>query len=236
MNAPTLYLIPTFLSDEGRDVLPESVLSIIRSLDEFIVEKEKTARYFLKSIGTPVAQANLKFHILDEHSTLNDIQDLKKVLKQNKNIGLLSEAGCPGVADPGASVVSMAHQLKMKVRPLTGPSSILLSLMASGFNGQSFVFDGYLPRESAARKGRIRELEKSSNRTKQTRIFIETPYRNQSLFRDILEVCQSDTNLCIACSITSPHEWIKTATVAEWKKNTQEIPKEPCVFLIGNTV
>jgi 16S rRNA (cytidine1402-2'-O)-methyltransferase len=227
-----LYLIPTFLS-ENILVLPEEVLSITRNIDEFVVENEKSARAFLKAIKTNIRQENLVFHLLNEHSVEADISVLAEVLKKKKNIGLLSEAGCPAVADPGAALVRMAHEINLKVIPLTGPSSIMLALMGSGLNGQQFIFHGYLPRESQQRKTKLKQLETDAFKKRQTQIFIETPYRNQQVFKDILDSCSGNSPLCIACNLTSPDEFIRTLTINQWKKNMPDIHKKPAVFLIG---
>ena len=227
-----LYLIPTYLS-ENNNVLPNEVINIAKSIDEFIVENEKTARQFLKSIQTNFHQEKLVFHLLNEHSTAKEISLLIDVLKKKKDIGLLSEAGCPAVADPGAALVKMAHENNIKVIPLTGPSSILLALMASGMNGQSFIFHGYLPKESALRKAKINLIEKDALKKNQTQIFIEAPYRNQQLLNDILQTCNDKTLLCLAINITSKDELINTRTISEWKKQTPEINKKPVIFLIG---
>lgn len=227
-----LYLIPTYLS-ENNNVLPNEVINIAKSIDEFIVENEKTARQFLKSIQTNFHQEKLVFHLLNEHSTAKEISLLIDVLKKKKDIGLLSEAGCPAVADPGAALVKMAHENNIKVIPLTGPSSILLALMASGMNGQSFIFHGYLPKESALRKAKINLIEKDALKKNQTQIFIEAPYRNQQLLNDILQTCNDKTLLSLAINITSKDELINTRTISEWKKQTPEINKKPVIFLIG---
>ena len=227
-----LYLIPTYLS-ENNNVLPNEVINIAKSIDEFIVENEKTARQFLKSIQTNFHQEKLVFHLLNEHSTAKEISLLIDVLKKKKDIGLLSEAGCPAVADPGAALVKMAHENNIRVIPLTGPSSILLALMASGMNGQSFIFHGYLPKESALRKAKINLIEKDALKKNQTQIFIEAPYRNQQLLNDILQTCNDKTLLSLAINITSKDELINTRTISKWKKQIPEINKKPVIFLIG---
>ncbi len=227
-----LFLIPTFLS-ENENVLPEEVLEIARSLDEFVVENEKSARKFLKQIGTKIHQNNITFHLLNEHTSAIEISELLPILKKNKDIGLLSEAGCPAVADPGAALVRMAHENNIPVKPLTGPSSILLALMASGLNGQSFAFHGYLPKDSVQRKAKISLLEKEAQKKKQTQIFIETPYRNIPLLNDILNVCAENTLLCIAFDLTSVNEFVKTKTIGAWKKQIPLLDKKPAIFLIG---
>ena len=228
----SLYLIPTFLS-ENINVLPYEVLEIARSLDEFVVENEKSARHFLKNINIKIPQDKLIFHLLNEHSTAKEISLLLEIIKKNKNIGLLSEAGCPAIADPGAVLVKLAHENNIKVIPLTGPSSILLALMASGMNGQSFIFHGYLPKDKIQRKSKISTIEKEAIKKDQTQVFIEAPYRNQQLLNDVLQTCSNNTLLCIACNLTSKDEFVKTRTITEWKKQTPDINKKQVIFLIG---
>ena len=228
-----LFLIPTYLSEEHPDVLTHSGKEILFTLEHFIVENEKSARRFLKLIGSPVAQPNFKFQLLNEHTEKSDIAILLKPLKDGLNVGLMSEAGCPGVADPGSEVVSLAHKAGIQVRPLIGPSSILLALMASGLNGQSFLFHGYLSREVEPRKQKIRELEKDAMKKNQTQVFIETPYRNNAMLQDLLLHCSSETRLCIACNLTSNDELIQTFTIAVWKKRIPDLNKKPCIFLLG---
>jgi 16S rRNA (cytidine1402-2'-O)-methyltransferase len=228
----SLYLIPVSLSENTGALSPEAI-EAARRIDEFIVENEKTARHFLKSIQTPIPQNDLTFHLLNEHSTPEEISLLSDVLKKNKDIGLMSEAGCPGVADPGAAVVALAHKNNIEVIPLTGPSSILLALMASGMNGQSFVFHGYLPKDSGVRKKKLLQLEKDAISKKQSQIFIETPYRNNALVTDLVSVCASSTLLCIATMLTSKEQVVKTMAVGEWKKKLPDINKKETVFIIG---
>ena len=228
----TVYLIPTFISD-NINTLSFEAKEIAKNLDEFIVENEKSARQFLKLIQTNIRQNDLKLHLLNEHSTPAEISTLKSLLNNTSDIGILSEAGCPAVADPGADFVKMAHEKKIKVVPLSGPSSILLALMASGLSGQSFVFHGYLPRDSTQRKSKLLILEKDAQKKKQTQIFMEAPYRNQALLNDILQTCSSATMLCIACDLTSKEEFIQTKAVGEWKKKVPDTNKKPVIFLIG---
>ncbi len=228
----TVYLIPTFISENTNTLSPEAK-EIAKNLDEFIVENEKSARQFLKLIQTNIRQNDLKLHLLNEHSTPAEISSLKSLLNNTTDIGILSEAGCPAVADPGAAFVKMAHENNIKVVPLTGPSSILLALMASGLSGQTFVFHGYLPRESVQRKSKLLILEKDAQKKKQTQIFMEAPYRNQPLLNDILQTCSNDTLLCIACDISSKEEFIQTKSIAEWKKKVPDVNKKPVMFLIG---
>ena len=214
-------------------MLPDSVIKTTHKLHYFVVEEEKTARRFLKRIQSPVPQADFIFHLLNEHSTQEDLPTIVQLLKDGIDIGLLSEAGCPGVADPGSALVSLAHENGFHVVPFVGPSSILLSLMASGFNGQSFCFHGYLPREPKQRQQRIRELEKIVLKTGQTQIFIETPYRNMQLLEDLFSSLNDDSKLCIACELTGQNESVRTKQIKNWKKNTPNFQKKPCIFLLG---
>jgi 16S rRNA (cytidine1402-2'-O)-methyltransferase len=227
-----LYLIPSFIS-ENTSTLPENVLIVIRDIDEFIVENEKSARQFLKDVKTNIRQEKFIFHLLNEHSSGEDISKLKNVIIQKKNIGLLSEAGCPGIADPGSDAVRIAHENNIRVIPLTGPSSIFLALMASGMNGQQFAFHGYLPKDQEARKKKIQALEKDANKFTQTQIFIEAPYRNQNVLNDLLAVCNNNTKLCIAVNLTSENESVKTKSIESWKKNIPGLNKQQVIFLIG---
>jgi 16S rRNA (cytidine1402-2'-O)-methyltransferase len=229
-----LFLIPTYLSPENTGVLPEGTLRILHTLKEFVVENEKSARQFLKKSNSPFAQSEFIFHELSEHTTVEQISELGNLLTSGKPIGLMSEAGCPGIADPGAQLVAIAHEKKIKIVPLTGPSSIFLALMASGLNGQSFVFHGYFPREQAQRKNRIRDIERDVIKKDQTQIIIETPYRNQHLLNDIMEVCSDETILCIASNVTAPNEIITSKPVSAWKKHKINLDKIPAVFLLGN--
>ena len=228
-----VYLIPTFLSDEMTDVLTASSLKIVHGIDEFVVENEKSARAFLKKIGSPIPQANFIFHELNEHSDAKIIQSLSTLFKKKKSIGVLSEAGCPAVADPGSEFVRLAHENNIKVVPLIGPSSMLLALMASGMNGQSYCFHGYLPRESHQRKLKLKELEKEALKKNQTQLFIETPYRNQQVLEDVLSTLNDFTRLCVAFELTAKDEFIKTLTIDKWRKTKIEFHKKPAVFLIG---
>lgn len=228
-----LYIIPTWLSDDAIHVIPAYVIDIINSLDEFVVENEKSARQFLKKAGYKKPLQEVLFHLLNEHTRPVEIRELIKPLLEGKNIGLLSEAGCPGIADPGAELVQAAHKNNIAVIPLAGTSSVILSLMASGLNGQSFSFAGYIPKERMARIKALKEMEKIAVTKNQTQIFIEAPYRNQHLLDDILQNCNQDTMLCIACEITGANEFIKTKSIHEWKKKIPEINKRPAIFLIG---
>ncbi len=230
-----LYLIPQSLGENPReDVIPQGNKEIIRGIKDFIVESRKSAvRFLLKA----VPEKNIdecSFRELNEHTDLKEISDyLNPVLKENKPMGIISDAGCPCVADPGSAAVEMAHRKNVRVIPLAGPSSILLSLMASGFSGQSFAFNGYLPAKPNERESKLKQLENKAYRENQTQIFIETPYRNRKMFESILKTLKGETKLCVAKGITLPDELIKTKTVSEWKKSgfpgTEKIPS---VFLI----
>lgn len=230
----TLYFIPVTLGDDNiAKVLPPDVVTIAQQLDEFIVENEKTARHFLGTIkhSKPIRELVLK--TLNEHTVDKDLPALLGSLMAGKDIGLMSEAGCPGIADPGAKLAALAHQKGIRVAPLVGPSSILLSLMASGLNGQRFTFLGYLPSDKAARITQLKEIEKHSKYVQETQLFIETPYRNQHMLEDILANCQSETKLCIACNISLSDEYIVTKRIKEWKQATlPDLHKKPTVFLL----
>jgi 16S rRNA (cytidine1402-2'-O)-methyltransferase len=233
VNTGTLYLIPTPLGESHPDlILPAGVSQIACELHIFIVEHPKTARQFLKQIGTKTPLQSIEMQVLDEHTKLENMADLLKPLLEGKNVGLISEAGCPAVADPGSELVRQAHALKIPVVPLVGPSSIMLALMASGLNGQRFRFLGYLPTEKNARIDRIREIEKESSRQDETEIFIETPYRNDVLLEDLLNTCSSDTRLCVAMDLTMPSQSVRSRTIEEWRKSPYELGKRPAVFLL----
>ncbi|MCC9168682.1 SAM-dependent methyltransferase [Pontibacter harenae] len=231
----TLYLIPTVLAEGTADqVISPQVKDTIRNLTYFIVENLRTARRYVKSICPELVIEQLTFVQIDKDSTPAQVQaSLKPLLEQGKDAGIISEAGCPGVADPGAEVVKFAHQRSVKVVPFAGPSAILLSLMGSGFNGQNFAFYGYIPIERAQRLQALRNLEKEMQQRDQTQIFMETPYRNNKLLEDLVQTLSGSTRLCIAANITSPeHELIQTKTIADWKKGLPNIHKQPAVFLI----
>lgn len=233
-NKGFLYLIPTTLGEtaETADVIPVKVNQIINSIDEYIVENEKSARHYLKKMGIQKPLQEIILHPLNQHTESKEISNYLNSIDLGKNIGIISEAGCPGVADPGAEVVKLAHEKNIKVVPLVGPSSILLALMASGFNGQNFAFNGYLPKERNERIKKIKDLEKLVKEKNQTQLFIETPYRNMHLLEDILSSCDNRTLLCIACDITLSTEFIKTKSVFNWKKQIPDINKRPTIFLI----
>jgi 16S rRNA (cytidine1402-2'-O)-methyltransferase len=233
MTKGTLYLIPALLSEGNVDsVLPEGTLGIIRKLESFIVEEIRTARRFLIKSGVQTPIDNLTFQVFNEHSNDQELQEYLSAALEGQDIGLLSEAGVPCVADPGALIVKTAHELGIRVVPLTGPSSILLALMASGFNGQSFAFVGYLPADKLMRARKIKELEKNILEKDQTQIFIETPYRNLHLFETLVGTCRPDTQLCIATDISGSTEMIKTLSVSNWRKIKPDIHKKPAIFLL----
>lgn len=234
-NYGTLYLIPITLGESPiNQVIPEFNNSIINEIDVYVVENIKTARRFLKKAGILKPIDELTFYEIGKRSETTNYPTFIKPLLEGKNIGVLSEAGCPGVADPGAEIVALAQEKNIKVVPLVGPSSILLSLMASGFNGQSFCFHGYLPIEQKDRINKLKDLERIAFRDKQTQLFIETPYRNMPLFKDILNTLNNNSRLCVAVDITSNTEEIYTKTIEDWKKETKiDLNKRPCIFLIG---
>ena len=228
-----LYLIPTRLGDNAPlEVLPISIKRIIESVDYFIVENEKTARRFIKKISSNKSQPSLKISILNKFTEQSELPRYLEACLEGKNVGLLSEAGCPGIADPGAEIVKIAHLKDIQVVPLVGPSSILLALMSSGMNGQNFAFNGYLPIEKSERKAALKYLERLSFEKKQTQIFIETPYRNNKMLEDICASLNVHTRICVACDITLPTEYIKTKTVKEWKHTTVDLHKRPSIFII----
>ena len=229
---PVLYLTPAVLSENTiPQVIPQNVIHIIHSLRQFIVEDVRTARRFLSKSGHPIPIDQLQFHELNEHTTESEIASLLPYL-QNEDTGLMSEAGVPAVADPGATLVRLAHANSIRVIPLVGPSSILMALMASGLNGQTFAFIGYLPVKQNERKERLRALEVRSACERQTQIFIETPYRNMQLLEDILQTCRPVTMLTIAADITGEKEFILTQSIRQWKKQIPELDKIPAVFLL----
>lgn len=233
VNFGTLYLIPAPLGKgDIAWTIPNAVRQCIAGLSHYIVEHPKTARQFLKQIGCALPLQQIRMQVLNEHTRLSEFANLLAPLLAGNDIGLLSEAGCPAVADPGAGLIRLAHQKNLRVVPLVGPSSILLALMASGLNGQRFVFHGYLPVEKNRRFKAILEVEKDSIARDQTQIFIETPYRNQKLLESLVCACQDDTVLCIACDLTAASEYISTKTIKEWKLALPELTDKPAVFLL----
>jgi len=233
MPLGTLYLIPVPLADEAaaKSFTPYLV-DTINSIKEFIVENEKTARRFLKEAGLKTPQSELLIHDYSKHNRELGKAEFFKGLQTGKDVGLMGEAGCPGIADPGAEIVEKAHRMGIKVVPLVGPNSILLALMASGFNGQSFTFHGYLPIDKLLRAKKIKELESIAERIDQTQIFIETPFRNNVLLEEILKTANPKSRLCIACDLTSATEFVQTKTIADWQKKVPELHKRPAIFLL----
>ncbi len=228
-----LYLIPTTLGDNAPlEVLPISVKKIIEIIDDYIVENEKTARRFIKRISSKKSQSNLNINLINKYTESSELPSFLTPCLEGKSVGLMSEAGCPGIADPGADVVRIAHEMNIQVVPLVGPSSILMALMSSGMNGQNFAFNGYLPIDKNDRKSILKELEKQSFERNQSQLFIETPYRNNKLLEDAYNALHPSTRLCIACDITLPTEFIKTRTISEWKKNSVDLHKRPTLFII----
>ncbi len=228
-----LYLIPVTLGDtEIEKVLPSQNKDIILNIKHFIVEDIRSARRFLKKVEKTIDIDSLSFYTLNKHTSAEEISSYLNPLEKGESMGVISEAGCPAVADPGADVVSIAQRKGLKVVPLVGPSSIILSVMASGFNGQSFAFHGYLPIEQAERSKRIKQLETRIYSENQTQIFIETPYRNDKMIEELINSCKGQTKLCIAADITCENEYIKTMTIQEWRKKKPTLGKRPCIFLI----
>ena len=228
-----LHLIPVPISEsEFADMLPASVFSVIGKISFFVVEETRTARRFLSAAGLKGKIDGLSFFELNEHTSPEAVDEYVRILDNGNDVGLLSEAGLPAVADPGARLVALAHRHGIEVVPAVGPSSLMLALMASGMNGQCFAFCGYLPAKNDERRMKLKSIEKISSSARQTQIFIETPYRNDSMLKDILDVCRPETRLCIAADITLPEAYIKTRKVAEWKKENFVIGKRPCVFLL----
>lgn len=228
-----LYLIPSPLGDnDPSEVIPQPVLNSLEGFRTFVVEEIRTARRYLSKAGLKGKIGDLEFHELNEHTEQSTVEGYLKLFDNGNDVALISEAGLPAVADPGAQLVALAHRHGIEVVPAVGPSSLMMSLMASGLNGQSFAFCGYIPAKTEERKSKLKLLEKISGQLKQTQIIIETPYRNDSLFKDILSTCSPSTRLCVAANITMPDAYIKTKTVSQWKKENLIIGKRPCVFLI----
>ena len=233
-NAGKLYLIPVpIAADTYHQVLPDYNHAIVRQIHHFLVEDISTARQYIKKIEHSQAISELNFIALDKYAVPENISTLMQPLKEGKSMGVFSEAGCPGIADPGAWAVQYAHKNHIPVVPLVGPCSILLALMASGFNGQNFAFHGYLPIEKADRKQAIKKLETVAWQHGQTQIFIETPYRNQAMLEALLEICKATTCLCIGKHITHPDGWIRSNTIQNWKMDKPMLHKVPAVFLIA---
>lgn len=229
----TLFLIPCGLGDTpSLEVLPLSVRKTIDSCSHFVVEHEKTARAFIKKTSPNKNQQELVLYPLNKFSTFEEVKNYLNPALEGHSIGLISDAGCPAVADPGALIVQMAHQKGIEVKPLVGPSSILLALMASGLNGQNFCFHGYLPIEKGQRKKALKKLEQQSQAHQQAQIFIETPYRNNALYKEILQIANPETMLCVACDLTLTTEFTRTKRIREWKNTAVDFHKRPAIFIL----
>jgi 16S rRNA (cytidine1402-2'-O)-methyltransferase len=228
-----LYLIPATLGECSVDaVLPANVKSIISKLNIFIVENIRTARRYIRKIDADKSIDDITFFVLNKHTKKEQLPEFLAPISEGRDVGIITEAGVPGIADPGEDVVRMAHEQEINVVPLIGPSSITLALMGSGLNGENFAFNGYLPIQSNERIKKLKMLEKRSHQEKQTQIFMETPYRNNQLIRDILEHCRDHTLLCIASNITLKNESIQTKTIKNWKKSVPDLNKQPAIFLL----
>lgn len=232
MEIGKVYLLPMILHEEGMDSLPKDVLLWIQQCDAFFVENEKTARRYFKKLWKEMVIDNYIWQAIHKVEK-EQIQVFKQLLKQGKNIGILSEAGCAGIADPGQILVAAAQEIGAVVKPYVGPSSLLLALMGSGLNGQNFHFHGYLPIDALERKKKIQALESEIKLTGGTQLFIETPYRNNQLFEALIQNCHPSTQLCVAMELTAPDEWIKTQSITHWKNNKPELHKKLVVFLLG---
>lgn len=233
-NKGTLYLIPNLIAEGSLDqsTTPQ-VKAVVKKLDKFLAENIKSARRFISSLNLGITIEELKFAEMSKRTSEDDLMEALQPLFFGQDMGIISEAGCPGIADPGSLAVKIAHENNNKVVPLVGPSSFVLALMASGLNGQSFAFHGYLPIDKKERQQAIKKLEKNARQLGQTQIFMDTPYRNNQLLQDVLKNCTPSTYLCVAKDITGKKEWIKTMPVAVWKKQKHDFHKVPAVFLIG---
>ena len=231
MQKAIVYLIPSLLDENGLHTIPSYIVDAIKNCKVFFVENERTSRRFLKQLWKELVIVDYEWFTIHK-AEQEAVSFFKQKLKEGKNIGIISEAGCPGVADPGQMLVSAAQEMNVEVKPLVGPNSILLALMASGMNGQQFRFVGYLPIDNQQRMQAIKELEADSKKKNCTQLFIETPYRNNQLFEILLKTCKPSTRLCLAVDITGEKEWIKTKPVAEWKKEKVDIHKRPALFLL----
>ena len=232
-----LYLIPTTLGTSNpEEVLPASIKGIIEKVNHYIVENEKTARRSIKQVDQEKNQSSLKLSLLNKFTDPAELSTFLNPCKEGIDVGLLSEAGCPGVADPGAEIVKLAHQTGIQVVPLVGPSSILLAMMGSGMNGQSFTFNGYLPIDKKERKQELKTLERISSERNQAQLFIETPYRNNNLLEDMKQILNPATRLCIACDLTLPSEFILTKSIMDWDKTKVDLHKRPTIFIIQKDI
>jgi len=232
MQNGVLYLIPTVIADNSLGMIPPDIREVIIHTNIYIVENIKTARRFIKAVYKEKNIDDCTFVELDKHQNYRFDDSILTEFFQGKNIGLMSEAGVPCIADPGNKVVEAAHEMDITVVPLSGPSAIIMALMASGFNGQQFTFNGYLPIETGERKGRLQQMESLAKKGI-TQIFMDTPYRNQKLLDEIISNCKFDTMLCIACNITAQDEFIKTLPLSEWKKRKPDLNKKPAIFVLG---
>ena len=223
-----VYLIPSLLDDEAIETIPPYIIDAVKDCHIFFVENERTTRRYLKKIWKEIVIDDFQWRVMGEHEGAV----FKTMIREGKNIGIISEAGCPGIADPGQELIAIAQEMNAEVKPLVGPGSIILALMASGMNGQHFRFAGYLPIDEQERSKAIKELEAESQKVRCTQIFIETPYRNNRLVETLLKKCKPTTKLCIAVDLTGKNEWIKTKTIAVWKKETVDIHKRPAIFLL----
>jgi len=228
-----LYLIPCTLGETPPlEVLPLLVKKAVEEIDYYVVEHEKNARRFIKSISPRKSQPDLQFKLINKYTDESEIPEMLAPCHEGLDVGVISDAGCPGIADPGAAVVEEAHKQGIKVVPLVGPSSILMAMMASGFNGQNFAFNGYLPIDKRERRKEIKRLERLSEEYNQSQLFIETPYRNNQLLESILSTVQGNTRICVACDISLPDEFILTLTADEWKQKKVDLNKRPTLFII----
>jgi 16S rRNA (cytidine1402-2'-O)-methyltransferase len=228
-----LFLIPVTLGEiSPLEVLPLSVKKVVEMVDHYIVENEKTARKFIKSICPAKAQPSLHFSTINKFTETSELPAFLQACLEGKNMGLMSEAGVPGIADPGADVIAIAHEKGIRVQPLVGPSSILMAMMSSGLNGQNFAFNGYLPIDKQDRRKKIKDLESLSTKQQQSQSFIETPYRNNKMLEELLLSLSNTTKICVACDISLPTEFIKTLTVDLWKKQIPDLHKRPAIFII----
>ena len=227
----TVYLIPSVLHEDGFASIPAYTLEAIKNCSVIFAENERTTRRFLKALDKTIIIDNFEWFTIHK-AEAEQLQQFKTKISEKKNIAIVSEAGCPGIADPGQILIAAAQQLDCIIKPLTGPSSILLALMASGLNGQQFEFVGYLPVETSAREKMVQQLEQSSVKNNSTKIFIETPYRNNQLIESLLKVCHANTKLCIAVNLTGPDESVKTKSIRDWKSGKPDIHKMPAIFLL----
>ena len=229
---PSIYLIPCFLYEGVNETIPAYILDAIKKCSVFFVENERTARRYFKSLWKEMVIDDYEWHTIHK-AEMELVEKFQQAITRGKIIGIVSEAGCPGIADPGQVLVSKAQEMGAVIRPLVGPSSILLALMASGMNGQQFKFNGYLQIDSNQRKKQIQKLEEEAAKNQCTQIFIETPFRNDALLKDIIAICKSQTRLCIAADITGPSEFIVTKKIQDWKTAIPALHKRPVIFLLG---